>query len=177
MVSRRDLKNAHEKAVLQHFKAHLKVQGVTLEILDRPEPPDAIVEMGGKRTWIEITDAILDKKHAISLTTGACDDVEHIRDDRRLMVSPDEMFSCVIHSVIEAKYDKDSMRGIAAAEGSGILLVGVFSPFIKAQEVARTEATSIADLVSTKSEKVFSAIYVYDGYGQRQFHVLHRQEA
>ena len=177
MVSRRDLKSVHEEAVLQHFKAHLEAQGVILQILDRPEPPEAIVELDGERTWVEITDAFLDKKHAIGLTSGVCDDVKHIPDDGRLVVGPDEMFSTALHSVIEAKYDKKSMRAISADLGPGILLVGVFTPFTTAEEVTGTEATSIAQLVSTKPDKVFRTIYVYDGYGQRQFHVLHRQEA
>ena len=177
MVKRRDLKSRHEEAVLQHFKAHLEGQGVSLAILDRPEPPEAIVEMGGERTWIEITDAFLDMKHAIGITSGACDDVEHIPDDGRLVIAPDETFSIALHSVIEAKYDKDSMRAIAAAEGPGILLVGVFTPFTTAEEVARTEAASIAELISSKPDKIFSKIYAYDSTGERQFHILHRQEA
>lgn len=177
MVNRRDLKKVHEEVVLQHFKAYLEAQGIGLEILDRPEPPEAIVRVGGERMWVEITDAFLDKQHAISLTSGACDDVTHIPDDKRLVFSPDEMFSSVLHAVIEAKYDKDSMRSIAAAEGPGILLVGVFTPFTNAEEVASTEAASIAALVSGKSDKVFCTIYAYDGTGQRQFHVLYREEA
>lgn len=177
MVARRDLKSRHEEAVLQHFKAHLEEQGIYLEILERPEPPEAIVEIGGGRTWIEITDAFLDRKHAIGVTSGACDDVEHIRDDGRLIIEPDETFSRALHSVIGAKYDKASMRAIAEAEGRGILLVGVLTPFTTAEEVAHTEAASIAELVLNKPDKVFSTIYVYDGYGERKFHVLHRHEA
>src|SRR5690606_38333669 len=123
------------------------------------------------------TDAFLDKKYAIGLTSGACDDVEHIRDDGRLIIEPDETFSLALHSVIEAKYEKASMRAIAEAEGRGILLVGVFTPFTTSAEVARTKAASIAELVLNKPYKVFNTIYVYDGCGGRQFHVLHRHEA
>jgi len=177
MVARRDLKTLHEEAVLQHFKTHLEQQGIRLEILDRPDPPEAIVEMGGAKTWIEITDAFLDKKHAIGVTSGACNDVKHIRDDRRLVIEPNETFSRAIYSVIEAKYDKASMQAVAETEGRGILLVGIFTPFTDSAEVARTEAISISKLASIKRNKIFNIIYVYDGYGQRQFHVLYRNEA
>lgn len=177
MVTRRELKNVHEEAVLRHFKAHLETQGVYLDILERPEPPEAIVEMDGQRTWVEITDAFLDEQHAIGLTSGACHDTKHIPDDKRLVINPGEMFSAALHSVIEAKCDKASMRAIADAEGPGILLVGVFTPFTTAEEVACAEAASIADLVSEKPSNVFKTIYVYDGYGQRKFRVLHRHEA
>ena len=87
MVNRRRLKDIHENAVIRQFKAYLEIDGVRLKVLDRPEPPEAIVDIDGKRTWIEITDAFLDKKHAIGLTSGACDDVEHVSDDGRLLLT------------------------------------------------------------------------------------------
>ncbi len=50
---------------------------------------------------LEVTDAFLDKDHAISLTTGVSEDVEHISDSGRLVIEPDKMFSSVLQSVIE----------------------------------------------------------------------------
>ena len=176
MVSRRDLKNVHEEAVLRQFKAHLESGGGRLEILDRPEPPEAIVNLNGKRTWIEITDAFLDKDHAIGLTSNAADDVVHIPDDGRLISGPDETLSCVLHSVVEAKYDKATMRSIAESQGPGILLVGIFTPFTTAAAVAHEEAEAIAHLVLAKPIQVFEIIYAYEGTGQRSFHVLFRKK-
>lgn len=177
MLNRRDLKIVHEEAVLHQFGVHLERCGINLQILDRPEPPEALVEFDGKKTWIEITDAFLDERHAISLTTGASDDVGHITDAGRLVVDPDETFSRVLYSVIEAKYDKPSMRRIVEGHGSGILLVGIFTPFTTAEAVAHNEAVTIAEIVSRKPVQVFKTIYAYDGTGQRSFHALYRQEA
>lgn len=73
---------------------------------------------------LEVTDAFLDKDHAISLTTGVSEDVEHISDSGRLVIDPDQRFSSVLQSVIEAKYDKASMQSIFQERGAGILLVG-----------------------------------------------------
>ncbi|RZT98240.1 hypothetical protein EV681_0016 [Advenella incenata] len=176
MVSRRNLKNLHEEAVLRQFKDYLEKDGINLKILERPEPPEAIVELNGRKTWIEITDAFLDSHHAISLTSGASDDVEHVPDHRRLIYEPDESFSAVFHSVIEAKYDKASMHSIANSQGSGILLVGVFTPFTNAVAVAQHEAEAVANLASKKSIQVFETIYTYDGTGQRSFHVVFRRK-
>ena len=50
---------------------------------------------------LEVTDAFLDKDHAIGLTTGVSEDVEHISDSGRLVIEPDKMFSSVLQSVIE----------------------------------------------------------------------------
>ena len=177
MVSRRDLKSVHEDAVLRQFKAHLESNGGRLEILERPEPPEAIVELDGNSTWIEVTDAFLDKDHAIGLTSYAADDVNHVPDDGRLVLEPDATFSAVLQSVISAKYDKATMQSISESNGPGILLVGVFTPFTTAEAVAHEEADSVARLVAQKPVQVFSTIYVYEGTGNRAFHVLYRHGA
>ncbi len=175
MVSRRNLKYAHEDAVLRDFGEYLKAQGSLLEILEKPEPPEAIVEINQKRNWIEVTDAFLDQVHAIGLTSGAADDVTHIPDSRRLIVEPEETFRESLLTVIEKKYDKGSMQTIASTNGPGILLVGVFTPFSTAREVALEEKDSIKSLVTKKSVKVFDLIYVYDGTGNREFHLVYQK--
>jgi hypothetical protein len=177
MVKRRDLKNVHEEAILRQFKAHLENDVSRLDLLDRPEPPEAIADLNGERTCIEITDAFLDKDHAIGLTSYASDDVNHIPDDGRSIVEPDTTFSGVLHTVIAAKYDKATMQKIAEAQGLGILLIGVFTPFTTAEAVAHDEAGSVAKLVSSKPVPVFNTICVYEGTRQRSFHVLYQREA
>jgi hypothetical protein len=177
MIRRRDLKSVHEEAVLRQFKAHLESAGHHLDILDRPEPPEAIVDLDGERTWIEITDAFLDKDHAIGLTSYASDDVAHIPDDGRTLVEPDATFSNALYAVIEAKHDKATMQKVAEAQGLGILLVGVFTPFTTAEAVARDEAAPVAQLVASKAVNVFNTIYVYEGTGKRSFHVLYQRQA
>lgn len=177
MFKRRELKSLHEEAVLRQFKTYLENCDRHLVILDRPEPPEAIADLDGERIWIEITDAFLDRRHAISLTSCASNDVDHIPDGGRLIIEPDLMFSRVLHAVIEAKYDKATMQKIAETQGPGILLVGIFTPFITAESVAHTEAASIAKLIASKPVKVFNAIYVYEGTGDRSFHILYQQDA
>ena len=173
MVKRRDLKQAHEDAVIQQFSKYMENLGKTFNVLETPEPPEAIIEINDKKTWLEVTDAFLDKDHAIGLTTGVSEDVEHRSDSGRLVIEPDERFSSVLQSVIEAKYDKASMQSIFQERGSGILLVGIFTPFTSAADIAQSESKSISDLVAKKSVKVFDTIYVYDGTGQRSFHSVY----
>jgi hypothetical protein len=146
-----------------------------MTILRRPEPPDAIIELDGIMTWLEITDAFFDRAHAISLTSGACSDTKHVHDAPRLAIDPDEQFSNVLLSVIEDKYEKATMQSISKHYGQGILLVGVFSPFTTAREVAETEAAAVRSLISHRQIKVFDKIYAYDGTGHREFHVLHSE--
>ena len=144
-----------------------------MEILKRPDPPDAFIELDGMKKWLEITDAFLDRAHAISLTSGACSDTRHVHDTPRLVIDPDETFSNVLLSVIEEKYEKASMHSINEHYGQGILLVGVFSPFTTARLVAKNEATAVGKMISSKRIRVFEKIYAYDGTGHREFHLLH----
>ena len=65
------------------------------------------------------------------------------------------------------------MHSIAKSLGSGILLVGIFTPFTTAEAIANQEAAAIAELASSKPIQVFESIYAYDGTGQRTFHVLY----
>lgn len=165
----------HEEAVLCQFKAYLESNGVHLEILDRPEPPEATVMLNGEKTWIEITDAYLDRGDAIDLTSYAADDVNHVPGDGRVILEPDVTFSNALHNVIAAKYDKATMQNIANLQGSGILLVGIFTPYTTAAAVSRDEAVDVATLVAGKPVHVFSTIYVYEGTGERSFHMLYRK--
>ena len=175
MVSRRDLKSVHEDGVLRGFGDHLKDQNSFLKILEKPEPPEAIVEIDGKKSWIEITDAFLDQDHAIGLTSGAADDVTHTSDSKRLIYDPDGTFRESLLTVIEKKYDKRSMQSIASANGPGILLVGIFTPFNSARGIKFEEKSSIEDLVTNKPTKIFDQIYLYDGTGNREFHLVYQQ--
>lgn len=61
------LKNQHESAVLNSFAEYNIRNGHEFAILERPDPPDAIVAIDGKKTWIEITDAFLNKDLAESI--------------------------------------------------------------------------------------------------------------
>jgi len=174
MVRRRDLKTAHEDAVLRGFSEHLKARDSFLKIISKPDPPEAIVDINGKKTWVEITDAFLDETHAIGLTSGASDDVTHISDSRRLIIDPDATFKKSLLKVINKKYIKASMQTLASNIGPGILLVGIFTPFNTAIGIASEEKDSIENLVRKKYIKVFNQIYVYDGTGRREFHLLYQ---
>lgn len=175
MVSRRNLKSVHEEAVLRGFGDYLKNKDSILTILAKPEPPEAIVDIDGKINWIEVTDAFLDQDHAIGLTSGAADDVVHISDSKRLIYNPDAIFRASLLTVIEKKYDKSTMQSIALANGPGILLVGIFTPFNSARGIKSEEKSNIEYLVTKKSVKVFDQIYLYDGTGNREFHLVYQK--
>lgn len=49
MVKRRELKQVHEDAVLQQFSKYMENLGNTFNVLDTPDPPEAIIEINDKK--------------------------------------------------------------------------------------------------------------------------------
>lgn len=176
VVTRRNLKEVHENSVLLAFENHLKQSGHEFKVIDRPDPPEAIVEIDNQKTWIEVTDAFLDIAHAISLTSRASEDMVHQRDDGRLIYEPDATFRKQLIDVISKKYDKATMQLLRNQLGCGILLVGIFTPFNTARGIVKEESNAIDNLIASKNCNVFDEIYVYDGTGAREFHRIYKQQ-
>lgn len=52
-MKRKEIKNAHEKSVLSSFKEFKEKNGDTLNIISQPDPPDAIIEINGKKAGLK----------------------------------------------------------------------------------------------------------------------------
>ena len=172
MISRRNIKQVHELAVLNSFADHLKLEGKSLKILEQPDPPEAIVNIDEIKTWIEITDAFLDQDHARSLMSCIAGDVPHIIDEKRTETEAYPSFQSVVHGVIAKKYDKKTMHQTHRVFGRGILLVGIFTSFNSASGIADEEKDNIRELIDTKTMPIFDKIYVYDGTQKHKFYLL-----
>ncbi|MEL0169179.1 MAG: hypothetical protein VW877_13740 [Pseudomonadaceae bacterium] len=159
-MNRRDIKKAHEQSVLQSFKRFLEGAGRNLQIVSYPDPPDAVVVLDGSPCWIEITDAFIGADFARSLTTFAADDVEYIPSGRGVSVNPDANFVEEVVAVVEKKYAKASITEVYRDSGAGILLVGLYSPFIFEREV--TQIVNVLSAVRQQHDGRFSELYVYN---------------
>ena len=159
-MKRREVKDCHEESVLSSFKEHLRSQGKILTIMERPDPPDAIVKIDHNITWIEITDAFLNGNHARSLTSYAADDTEHVPSEETFIFEPDQVFLGEVVNVINKKYEKATITDAYKTHGSGILLVGLYSPFVDRGEIVDI----IAEVLKMKRNKDsrFKRIYFYD---------------
>jgi|SaaInlStandDraft_6_1057023.scaffolds.fasta_scaffold31362_3 hypothetical protein len=171
-MKRSEIKDAHENSVLESFKKFYLDIGNTIEIIEKPEPPDAIAIINGSKTWIEITDAFFSPELAESITTYAAEDKTHkpVPKANRFVMTPDTQFSNVLVNVIKKKYDKKSIGKIYKKFGSGILLVGIINPFSYSEELVKTERQRILDSIKTK-EKRFFEIYFYE-VNTHEFHQL-----
>lgn len=159
-MKHRDIQPAHEIAVLESFKVFLSKKGKTLRILSRPDPPDAIVEIDGNPTWIEISDAFQNSEWARSITTYAADDKVHIPGGNGLTLNPDEASIGIVTKVILKKYDKKTMKSIMDQHGPGILLVGLYTPMTLPEEVIEQAGHQILEIISSRTQ-IFCDIYLY----------------
>lgn len=162
-MKRNEVKEAHEKSVLESFKRFSASLGNTIAVVSNPEPPDAIVTVNGTTTWIEITDAFLSSELAESVTSHVADDKLHkqVPKDKRKIIDPDYQFSSVLESVILNKYNKISIGNVYQQYGSGILLVGIINPFSDARTLSVNERPRILNAIKTKETR-FKEIYLYE---------------
>ena len=77
LIKRNQLKKAHESSVLKSFIGYRKTLKTNIEIIEKPDPPDAIVTIDGNKKWIEITDAFFNKEVAESITSYVASDKLH----------------------------------------------------------------------------------------------------
>lgn len=164
-MQRKEVKEAHENAVLNSFVKHCENNNRVVIIIDKPEPPDAIVTIDGYKTWIEVTDAFISKELAESTTTYAADDKTHkpVPKEKRFLIEPDRQFSNILETIIVKKYEKASIGKVYKQYGEGILLVGIINPFSDAKELIVSEKEKIMTAIKSKEQR-FSDIYLYDVY-------------
>jgi hypothetical protein len=164
-MRRREVKEKHEKAVLQSFKKLYAQQSKDIKFTSYPEPPDAIVEIDGNETWIEITDAFLKKEWAESLTSASAEDKEHKKVTNNFIVEPKQEYSEELKKVILKKYTKSSIGKVYKEFGQGILLVGIYTPFEAIEtipDLIEREKKNILSMISSHEQR-FKKIYFYIG--------------
>ena len=70
MKSRAEIQKAHELAVLTAGLAeHNRLHDLSLKVISRPDPPDAILSDGSITTWMELTDAFFSEAWARDLSS------------------------------------------------------------------------------------------------------------
>jgi len=162
-LKRSELKDAHEDSVLLSFQKYYATLSKSIEILAKPEPPDAIITINGVETWIEITDAFFSNELAESITSYASVDKKHkpVSKEDRFFIEPDQQFSDTLKSVILKKFQKQSIGRVYKQFGQGILLVGVITPFSSAEELVISEKKNLISAIKSEEQR-FKHIYFYN---------------
>ena len=171
-MNHREIQSAHELAVLESFSRFMEEQGVRMDVLYCPDPPDAIVELNGLRCWVEITDAFQSREWARSITSDSAEDKANHPYEDVAVNEPDRVACEQIMEVVLKKYDKDSMKELLHFNGQGILLVGAYTPLTSLDEIVEKGRDIIMAEIAGRTA-IFRAIYLYQdspsGYLFKQF--------
>ncbi|CCN38209.1 conserved hypothetical protein [Vibrio nigripulchritudo SO65] len=157
-MKRRDVKDSHERSVLDSFERYLSSKNSTLTVVERPDPPDAIVDIDDIRTWVEITDAFTNGEVARSITSAAAEDVPNWTCEETKILNPDESFESVLSNVIAKKLGNQQLQSMSSSSGAGILLIGIYSVFHDDSDLTRL--SNVARDALTGSS-MFSEVYLY----------------
>jgi hypothetical protein len=130
MKSRAEIQNAHEIAVLTAGLAeHNRFHGLSLEVISRPDPPDAILSDGSITTWIELTDAFFSEAWARDLSSFASIK-GHEPMARGVYMNMDMQLAENFCDLLVKKATKNSYKPLIQQHGPGILVVGLESPWL-----------------------------------------------
>ena len=160
IMKHREIQSKHELFVLLKFKEYMSQEGKVLIIKDRPDPPDAIVTIDDEISWIEISDVWLDSDFAESTTSFVAEDKEHMPSRNTFCVDIDDSYEVKASQVISKKYKKKTISDTHRVYGAGILLVGLYSPFVAAGEIK--SLLKMASKLKKRGDGRFGEIYLYD---------------
>ncbi|MCW1979701.1 hypothetical protein [Xanthomonas campestris] len=125
-----NVKKRHEFAVLNAAMAeHNKLHGSVLEIISRPDPPDAVLSDGSTATWTEHTDAFFSGDWARDLTTYAAV-VVHRPMEQRGYFEPDAQLAAAFCKCVLDKDGKATYSASIVKYGQGIFVIGIESPWL-----------------------------------------------
>lgn len=128
-LTKSQIKEAHELAVLGVALAeHNRIHGLDLSVIERPEPPDAIISDGKTTTWIELTDVFFSQEWARSVTSYRS--VKgHKPMGKSMATDMEEQFAEDVCEAIIKKSSKKSYASCLEEHGPGILVVGLYLPW------------------------------------------------
>lgn len=130
MKSRAEIQEAHELAVLTVGLAeHNRIHGLSLEVISRPDPPDAILSDGSITTWMELTDAYFSEAWARDLSSFSSIK-GHEPMGRGMYIDMDNQLAENFCDLLIKKAKKNSYQAVVQQHGPGILVVGLESPWL-----------------------------------------------
>jgi len=172
LLRHQQIKEQHELSVLTSFISFLSTDGKDAQLIARPDPPDAIVTIDGRKTWIEITDAYFSEEVAKRITAFTANNksITNVNTEVNREVNgflkncnsyaTEASYSDTLLNVILGKFSKATIKNIALTQGPGILLVGIYSPYATAEELIISESKKINTAIQDQAQ-LFTHIYIY----------------
>lgn len=130
MPDRRPIKRAHERAVVRQFLLWLnETQPACYQVVDEPDPPDAVIESSALRTWVEIGDVFWNDAYAKSFLSFATPGELHKPVPRGPYSNVDWEFATRFVSVLRGKLENTSYEPFCGTYGQGYLVLCIYHPW------------------------------------------------
>lgn len=159
-MSREEIKDQHERCVVDQFihfwDEHHRER---FYVVERPDPPEAIVESSQRQTWIEVATVYVSDEWARDLHSYANPDEKHVLMAPGPYASMDATFAKRFLRVLSDKLSKKSYRAVARMLGPGILLLDIKSPWFES-DTCKMMAQECRKADWTKCTGYFSHIFI-----------------
>lgn len=160
MSNRAVVQNAHEDAVLAAALAeHNYGLGAALEVVSRPDPPDAVLSDGVRTTWLELTDAFFSDEWARDIVGYAAGE-PHRPMRQGVYADMDAQLARRFCDIVLQKAAKASYRPFVQQHGPGILVVGLESPWADAEDTVASINEEWAARGNPNISDIFEFVYL-----------------
>lgn len=123
------IKEQHERSSLDEALDLLNLKNQSdFRIVERPDPPDAIVFDGTIYSWMEHVDAFRTEEEARELLTHVTPGEVSYQRTEQVIVSPDERIANSILCKMRTKLAKTSYKTWFEKYGKGILIITIQDP-------------------------------------------------
>lgn len=127
-MDRQALRDFRENAIIQEFVQWLNAHESTdLRIVERPDPPDAILTCSSAVTWMELTDIVRNKDEAEELFSYMATGSPTHRHEG-LAINGNDVLPEVFLATLHNKLVKTSYLDVYKKYGRGILLLNEVDP-------------------------------------------------
>jgi hypothetical protein len=136
MSARRDIQQAHERTQVALFLKWLNERYRSrFEVVEEPNPPEAIIRSGRTTRWVEVTTAFWSDEYAQDEYSYATPGEMHKPMGSGPFVGPDAKFAGRFVDVIRKKLEKKSYLPSKEAYGPGYLLVPIMYPLFNSHSL------------------------------------------
>jgi len=165
MNPRRRVQELHERfnvnLFLKEFNARYHAD---FKVIQEPNPPEAIIQSGRTKRWVEVTTAYLSDAYAIDLNTYAVKGEQHIPSEPNMLGDPDVEFAKQFVRVVAKKLQKATYKPFFSAHGKGYLVVSIKDPLFGQSTLTAIE--HVWDKTQVLDKGFFKSIYiVYPVFG------------
>jgi hypothetical protein len=139
-MGRKDIQNQHEESVIQEFMHwYAKYAQESFDIIERPDPPDAIVKSEKRFCWIEHGDIYRHPDDAREERSFANHEEDRFLHSEQVFINPDQDLFDAFVRVLNKKLSNTAYEKAVQSYGQGILLLTERYPLFGDDDLKRIQ--------------------------------------